>query len=62
MSQSVMANTSVDDYTIRSQLEKIIPIPNTTEFHFERTTERHCKYFVRNLKLLCNSSLKKTAM
>lgn len=44
ISQPMVANISMDDYTIGSQLEKITPIPNTTEFHFERTTERHCKY------------------
>lgn len=43
-SQSLAANISMDDSTIGSQLERITPIPNTTEFHYEKTTERLCKY------------------
>lgn len=44
ISQSVSANISMDDYTIGSQLERVPPIPNTTEFQFEKTTEKYCKY------------------
>lgn len=29
---------------VRSQLERITPVPNTTEFHYDTTTERLRKY------------------
>lgn len=42
--QSVLTNISMDDYTIGSQLERIVPMPNTTEYYFDATSEKHCKY------------------
>lgn len=42
----VVANISMDDNTIGSQLERITPVPNTTEINFEKTTERLRKFCV----------------
>ncbi len=44
-SLSPVANFSMEDNTIGSQLERITPLPNTTEFQYEKTTtERLCKW------------------
>lgn len=43
INQTTIANISMDDYMVVSQLERVPPIPNTTEFHFEKITERYCK-------------------
>lgn len=57
-SQPLAANISMDDSTIGSQLERITPIPNTTEFHHEKTTERLCKYHFFNVFSLKICSLR----
>ena len=49
ISQSVLANISMEEHTFGSQLERVPPIPNTTEYHVERTTEKYCKYFLDNI-------------